>query len=198
MWLISRQFFKNKLHEYEDADTIRMQRDELYHLYNEESLTDDLTQIGNRRFIRKSFEALRTACVHDHKSMTLMFIDGDDLKSINDQFGHSSGDTFLKIIGEALEKYGTDDDTAIGRYGGDEFILISKDMSQNLAREAGENIRQYVQSHTQFEDGRSGTVSIGFIVIPDSEIDDFNTVISQADALMYSAKKLGKNQVISL
>lgn len=73
MWLISRQFFKNKLHEYEDADTIRMQRDELYHLYNEESLTDDLTQIGNRRFIRKSFEALRTACVHDHKSMTLMF-----------------------------------------------------------------------------------------------------------------------------
>ncbi len=198
MWLISRQFFKNKIHEYEDAHTIKLQRDELYQLYSEESLSDDLTRIGNRRYLRKSFEAYRKNCIHSKLPLTLMFIDGDNLKSINDSFGHNSGDSFLKVIAEALEAYSKSPSTAIGRLGGDEFVLLSEGMTHESARKTGEEIREYVVTHTCFEDGSSGSVSIGFIVLAHGEILDFKSVLAQADSLMYTAKQSGKNQVVSL
>ena len=155
----------------------------------QQSMKDPLTGLFNRRaFLPKLEEAMAEFQRYGNKS-TIMLIDLDDFKQINDQYGHNIGDTLLKSFSYLLQAQSRRSDI-IARWGGEEFLILAKGIGEQEAYLYLDNIRQRVQAAQEI-DGRVISFSAGIC-----EIADHNTVellIAEADAAMYRAKNSGKN-----
>lgn len=157
---------------------------------------DPLTDVYNRRklFDLADREVAR-ARRYGHPLSVLM-LDIDDFKQINDHYGHSAGDTVLSELASVCEDSLRETD-AFGRYGGEEFAAI---LPETTAREAneeiGERLRRNVdQTGFETDQGRIDvTVSIGVATMDDS-IDDIRQLLERADEALYKAKRSGKNRV---
>ncbi len=163
------------------------------------SSEDSLTGLQNRRMI---FERIQHEIerVRRYKAeLALIFCDLDYFKDINDTYGHKAGDEVLKTIADILRRSVRTSDV-IGRYGGDEFLIVLPQTSLKGAQELAERIRVAVQD-TRFEmtDGKSvgTTMSIG-VAFYDGTETDVDTLISRIDTALYVSKRSGKNQVYSL
>lgn len=164
------------------------------------SLYDALTGIFNRKALDFHLSQLHTNQMKSKISyFSILLIDIDKFKAVNDNFGHDIGDIVLKSFAATTQKLMRSDDV-FGRFGGEEFLVLLPDASKKEASQMAERIRSNISSYSiPLPDGDkfvSITVSIGVSTFPNdaSNIDD---VLKTADQAMYTAKKNGRNQVVS-
>lgn len=156
------------------------------------SHNDQLTGIANRYLLHQrlhqEIDANRTA----HHSFSIMVMDVDNFKSINDNHGHDIGDQVIQEIAALLTAMIREQDL-VGRWGGEEFLIICPQTSQHGAMQLAEQIRLQIQRH-QFVTNAPMTVSIGVSEYLPGE--DINQCIKRADDALYQAKHLGRNQTV--
>ncbi len=165
--------------EHEEAEQ------QIYHL----AFHDPLTGLANRMLLReRASQALR----QDHQSLTVLFMDLDRFKTINDSLGHSVGDKLLKAIAERLKLQVKPTDT-IARLGGDEFILLLTETNATRARIVVESLLKSITKPLLIDGVElSATASIGLSIAPDDD-SDFENLLKNADVAMYKAKAAGRN-----
>lgn len=157
--------------------------------------TDALTNISNRRVLFEQGEML--ACIYTkyEKTFTLMILDIDHFKLINDKYGHPAGDSVLKEISDVISQNIRKEDL-VCRYGGEEFAILFKNMTHDNHKTI-ENIRQIMNDHL-FTVGEGIFTSITFsagVVTYSEEFGGFDELVKRADTLLYEAKTLGRNIV---
>jgi diguanylate cyclase (GGDEF)-like protein len=157
------------------------------------AMTDELTGLPNRRAVLAILEPLLAAA--GRSSCSVLIIDIDHFKSINDQHGHAEGDAALKLVAarlsEALGKSGV-----VGRMGGEEFIAILPDADGSRAMELAELLRTSVMTIDSLSwlVQRRITVSIG-VAIADRAVETSGSMLQRADSALYEAKRGGRNCV---
>ncbi len=157
------------------------------------AITDALTGIHNRgEIMRRGYAELERAERYQRPVAALM-IDIDFFKQINDQFGHQAGDHTLQLVAAEIQSCCRLSDS-LGRYGGEEFLLLCPEMDKASASHLAERVREKVAA-LQFEFGQMVTVSIG--VADSSEQTNLETLINAADQALYMAKEQGRNKVLS-
>jgi len=154
---------------------------------------DQLTGIVNRGYFDKLLksEILRDAR-YEH-SLSLLLIDIDRFKEINDEFGHPQGDKILKWIANQFKNLIRQTDV-VARYGGEEFAIILLETELNNAQKVAEKIREKVAVSSQFEVVKPITISIGVANYPVNGYTD-KEIIQAADIALYHSKQHGRNQV---
>jgi diguanylate cyclase len=174
------------------------QSGELYRRYRDEFRRDFLTGLNNVRQFDKVFnERINQVKTSDNKSLSLLYIDIDLFKSINDTYGHTEGDLVLKEFSNILVNTCKGKDLVF-RNGGEEFSVILNNYSAQDAVDVAERIRIAVQAHTfRLSNGRkiSITASIGVSSYPDTT-KDINMLLEEADTALYTAKRSGRNKTV--
>ena len=159
------------------------------------SETDDLTGILNRRaFLTLSSHTVNMAQRYG-RDFSVIMMDSDSLKVVNDAHGHDAGDALLKfMVAQALQELRRPD--LIARYGGDEFVLLLPDTSVEGARLTAERIRERIGATplTLGTNTIAVTTSMGVATYPDHG-DDYDKVFEAADNALYASKSKGKNRV---
>ena len=153
-----------------------------------ESLTDPLTGILNRRAILEELSQRMNHHLYDFEHLSILMLDIDLFKKINDNYGHIVGDKVLIKVSEIISQLIREFDT-VGRYGGEEFLVILPNTNSENAYKAAERIRKKIEE-TEFDDIEHLTVSIGFTSYADESIE---SLINKADQNLYEAKKTGRN-----
>jgi diguanylate cyclase (GGDEF)-like protein len=159
------------------------------------ALIDPLTGIANRRAFLEAATDVVLRQANNGRPWSVLLIDLDHFKSINDRFGHAIGDKILRIFAEtASAKLGPHD--LIGRLGGEEFAVVLHDVNREKALAVAERIRtNFAEVATSVDNCTvHSTVSIGVVVEQGSSVD-IPTLLSQADQALYYAKARGRNRV---
>jgi two-component system, cell cycle response regulator len=157
---------------------------------------DPLTGLFNRRaFERKIAEEFERARRYNH-SLSILLLDIDNFKTINDTYGHHGGDTALVKISEILRERTRRSDFP-ARYGGEEFVLILPETHQDSALQVANKIHEEIRSRTFGTDTRpfTLTVSIGLSSTSTKHYTDWRQTLDDADQAMYVAKNSGKDRV---
>ncbi len=155
--------------------------------------SDPLTGIPTHRAFRQRIQEASERADRSGKNMSILFLDIDHFKAINDTHGHSVGDGVLKRVARALDKGVRKVDFA-ARYGGEEFVVVLEETNSQGALIMGERLRQAVSNLTFEEMGKRGvTVSIGIATYP-SDSSNLEELIALADAALYRAKNAGRDQ----
>jgi diguanylate cyclase (GGDEF)-like protein len=165
------------------------------------STIDPLTHVFNRGYlVERLSEQIAVARLRQQR-LGLVFIDVDHFKKVNDTYGHPAGDKVLEKVARAIESVIRASDV-LGRYGGEEFIVLVGPTDQSGLERVSERIRlKIAQEVIEYESTRIGvTASIGGAILgPPVEGDNFQErLIEAADASMYAAKRGGRNQVVLL
>jgi len=162
----------------------------------EYSFKDEVTGLYNRRFftMRLDEELARYRRFNHPASVVLLDLDG--FKAVNDDLGHVVGDETLRDIAQILQKHSRGINV-ISRYGGDEFAVLLVETSKAGARLYAERIRQVIGSFP-FSHGKQVTASLGVASVPDDEAATAEDLFRVADEALYSAKRAGKNQVAAI
>ncbi len=160
------------------------------------ALTDSLTGVDNRRKIETAAKnAVKEWKEGDRKeSLSMMIIDIDYFKSINDKYGHAVGDRTLKQFARLITNCFKDENVDIGRWGGEEFVGILYHKTVGEATAMAERLRSAVEECTMPSDNRI-TCSIGVVEV--REEDGFEDVFERMDKALYAAKSEGRNKVIA-
>jgi diguanylate cyclase (GGDEF)-like protein len=162
------------------------------------TFTDDLTALYNSRFMSLYLEREIKRCRRMRSPLSLLFMDLDGFKNINDTHGHLAGSKTLVEVGAVLERTVRDADILI-RYGGDEFVILFPETPLSGGLVIAERIRLVI-SGTKFLESQKidarVSASIGIAAYPESA-DDVRGLISSADRAMYEAKSLGKDRVVA-
>jgi diguanylate cyclase (GGDEF)-like protein len=157
---------------------------------------DDVTELHNARYLHHQIEHELRRAERYPAPISILFLDLDYFKRVNDQCGHLVGSRALKELGGVLATCVREVDT-VARYGGDEFTIILTDTALPRGLEVAERIRSTVE-RTPFDGGRSGplslTVCIGVAGYPEHGRDR-ETLLAAADKAMYRAKSMGRNRV---
>jgi diguanylate cyclase (GGDEF)-like protein len=151
--------------------------------------TDYLTGLPNRRKIDK--ELLRA--IKAQKKLSIIYLDIDHFKQINDSYGHSTGDLVLKEFTEITEKR-LDKSGILGRWGGEEFMMIIKNKDVKEAEKFAEEIREHISEHP-FSIIGNLTASFGVTELKSS--DTLDSLLNRADKALYEAKNSGRNLVLT-
>ena len=159
--------------------------------YQQLSVTDPLTGLLNRRYLRERLAEEVQRTLRGGRQMSFMMIDVDEFKSYNDAFGHSEGDLALQTVAKCLKESLRGADVAV-RFGGEEFSILLPQTSAEEAKVIGERVRARVAA-TRFRN-RPVTVSIG-IASCCTKIKTADGLIEAADKALYVAKREGRNRV---
>lgn len=158
------------------------------------AMTDGLTGLHNRRWLSDSFKRQMHRCELDKLPCTVIMLDIDHFKEVNDQYGHIAGDRILCSVAQALLNTMRPADL-IARYGGEEFALCLPDTSIKDSRLISERLRiSIANTTTTFEEGKllpAVTVSLGIAQMQPGQTLD--SLISAADSALYRAKAQGRN-----
>ena len=184
---------------YKELDHLNVQLGKANKELEETSVMDSLTGLYNRRFMDMKLEEQVHLAKRSATNLSLIMVDMDNFKDINDTYGHVAGDKFLISIGQILQNNLHRSTDFACRYGGDEFMILLYDNSLDGALIVAERIRDQVRDSI-LEDTYSGelirgTVSVGVIsVVPEKETtpEDY---IEAVDRVMYEAKAAGKNRI---
>ncbi|MCG0274916.1 MAG: sensor domain-containing diguanylate cyclase [Thermosediminibacteraceae bacterium] len=163
------------------------------------AVTDGLTGLYNHRYIFNKLEYMVDQVKKYGGTFSLIIIDIDHFKSFNDNYGHLVGDNVLKKLAEILKQNVRSNDI-VGRYGGEEFAIILPDTSGSEAYAIAERIRKAVEG-TEFARTEKGqkifiTISAGVASCPDDAITVKDLVRKADHALLFGAKKKGRNRVV--
>lgn len=153
---------------------------------------DKLTQLNNRSSVDYRLSSIH----HNRQACGLLILDLDHFKSVNDTYGHDGGDILLTEVGKLLMTAVRDEDF-VGRYGGEEFIIITHSHDPQAIKAVAERIRMRVESlDVQLPDGRKvkATISIGAsLYLPGMSM---LKALKMTDEALYQAKNQGRNQVV--
>lgn len=155
----------------------------------EDAATDPLTGAFNRRSLQLLLERLKQKNIY----FSVLAIDIDHFKKVNDTFGHPAGDQALIILTQLMRKASRDQDI-IARTGGEEFLLILPNTASETALTIAERLRVKV-ANTQIDPIGSIQVSIGIATSPENVVST-ETTLNQADEALYQAKKSGRNRCV--
>lgn len=157
------------------------------------SLFDPLTGLANRTLLREHLEHALARTERSGQQFAVMFIDLDHFKKVNDTLGHHAGDELLISVGQCLKACLRDEDI-IARIGGDEFVVVlaSESDIEGITRVATRLTQSISSLVYKVGDDNLVSASIGIAVVP-GDGKDVDTVLKNADAAMYMAKKKGKN-----
>jgi diguanylate cyclase len=165
----------------------------------EEALSDPLTGLINRKGLSNAIENLLLSVESLNSTPSLLMLDIDHFKKINDTYGHPLGDRVIKMVGDILKKQIKGKDTA-ARYGGEEFCILLPETELTDAVKVAENIRQTIEN-TRINRASDNqeicrvTISIGVACYqPDQSISDW---FERADSALYRSKNEGRNRVTS-
>lgn len=171
---------------------IRLQ-EQLAHL----ALHDQLTGLANRALLREHIEAAIAASARSTQPVAMMFLDLDGFKPVNDRLGHGTGDEVLREIARRLRAVVRDSDV-IGRFGGDEFIVLCPDTGDEDAVAIAERLREAVgEPMPWLPEGFAVSASVGVVVraATGGARPTTDELLELADAEMYRAKNAGRNRV---
>ena len=158
------------------------------------SITDGLTGLYNRAEIERGIKSALK--LQQSGGLSLIMLDIDDFKMVNDTYGHGEGDNVIITLSDVLRKVLGDVDSAyIGRWGGEEFMVLLQDKDIDESVELAEKIRTEFAS-VSYELAGCQTVSLGVVQARDGETAD--TLCSRVDKALYTAKANGKNRVVKL
>lgn len=155
------------------------------------SITDGLTGLYNHRYIMDDLSKSIEESKRYKQPLSIAMIDIDNFKKINDDFGHPFGDEVLIGLASTFENHIRNTDS-IGRYGGEEFLMILNHADLSNAVKVLERIREAVENMRWQHESLKVTISIGTCQRDDEEVSE---LIKTADTLLYKAKKNGKNRI---
>ncbi|MEF9934509.1 MAG: diguanylate cyclase [Clostridium sp.] len=158
---------------------------------------DYLTKVYNRRFFNSFLkESIEEADINN-RPISVLLIDIDYFKSINDTYGHGFGDEVLEEIAHLIKKH-SGENNLVARFGGEEFVIVIKDACTEKAALIGENLRCLVESHhfyyKESDNPIRVTVSVGVCCYPE-KASNTRELINRVDDALYKAKFLGRNRV---
>jgi diguanylate cyclase (GGDEF)-like protein len=159
----------------------------------EYSFKDEVTGLYNRRFFSIRLEEEVSRYRRFNHSVSVVLVDLDGFKAVNDDFGHGAGDATLRDMAEILTRFSRGINV-ICRYGGDEFAVLLVETSKAGARLYADRIRQVLSSH-RFAHGRRLTASFGIASLPEDVPPGAEEIMRAADEALYAAKRAGKNRV---
>lgn len=172
------------------------EREELIAQLEQLAAIDELTGIYNRRYFFAVGDRELKRARRYRRPLSVIMLDIDHFKRVNDTYGHAAGDRVLRAVAECCRK-GIREIDILGRYGGEEFGILVQEADVSSAKAIAERLRECVISSPVAVDHRSVavTVSLGVAQMSD-DVDDLAMLISRADAALYRAKQLGRNRVV--
>jgi diguanylate cyclase (GGDEF)-like protein len=161
------------------------------------AMTDDLTGLPNRRAFLAAAERAIDQIGGVASSPTLLIVDLDHFKRVNDAYGHRAGDQALQATAQALARSVRGDIDFVGRLGGEEFVVLLDAADEETARRAAESARAAIAAmRVATPNGEiSVTASIGYT--PLAVEDSVSAALQRADEALYAAKRAGRNQIAS-
>jgi diguanylate cyclase (GGDEF)-like protein len=159
----------------------------------ETSFKDEVTGLYNRRFFSLRLEEELSRYRRFNHPVSVVLLDLDGFKAVNDDLGHAVGDDTLRDIAQILMKHSRGINV-VSRYGGDEFAVLLVETSKAGARLYADRIREVVAKYP-FSHGKVITASFGVASLPDDEASTAEDLFRAADEALYAAKRAGKNQV---
>jgi len=168
----------------------------LFHQALKMAYTDPLTQTHNRASFNDSISREMSLAVRNAKNLSVIFFDIDHFKTINDTYGHDCGDTTLALSAKWIKENLRDSDIVF-RYGGEEFVILLSDTDAHGAELLAERIRASIEHHTIAYGMEAVKITASLGVSTLRENDTIESFIKRADDAMYTAKKRGRNQVVS-
>lgn len=160
-------------------------------LLNALSQTDPLTGLLNRRVLMEKMENEVQKYNRYETPFSILFIDVDHFKMINDQYGHDKGDRVLKLIGSLMNQHTRATDVCV-RWGGEEFMVLAVNTDLDNGLKLAEHLRAMIENY-DFEIGVTVTVSIGVATIENGQKKE--DLIAKGDAALYVAKESGRNRI---
>ncbi len=161
------------------------------------SSTDSLTQLYNRRVLMRTLKKEFQRQIRTEESFSLLMVDVDHFKTINDRYGHLNGDTVLINLARMLRSYLRPYDVPT-RFGGEEFALVLPNTNMECAREVAERLRLAAKELRFSGEIRDLdiSISIGVATCPADGVDSEDGLLRLADTALYAAKEAGRDQVI--
>lgn len=167
---------------------------------NELSIQDSLTGVYNRRHFEHVFELELRRTYRSSQPISILFMDVDHFKLINDTFGHDAGDECLRSIGRLLQNSLQRSEDVAARLGGEEFAIVLPGVDSNAAFRLAHSINQKVRglkiSHAASDSPLSITVSIGVYTRPPRGEETKSTILLSVDEALYRAKREGRDRVV--
>ncbi|MCM8709423.1 sensor domain-containing diguanylate cyclase [Clostridium sp. SYSU_GA19001] len=156
---------------------------------------DTLTDLPNRRFLYEYLNKAFARSKRNNQGLSILFLDLDGFKDVNDKYGHEAGDILLKQVSQRLKNNIRENDIA-SRLGGDEFLIVLENSDKNQTLQIADRIIKSVSEPYTLNNNDSVffTVSIGISLYP-QDGNNPEILINKADKAMFSAKKRGKNDV---
>ncbi len=166
----------------------------------EQSIRDGLTGAYNHRHFQESLQREVGRAERQGRTLSVLLLDIDDFKAVNDRYGHPVGDAILERIVAEIRSEVRGDMDLVARYGGEEFAVILPETPIEVAAEVAERIRRRIDERLfrppEAEDVIRVTVSIGLAAYP-NDASNKKELIERADAALYRAKRGGKNAVVA-
>ena len=156
-----------------------------------QALRDPLTNLYNRRYMEDALERFVRLAERENRDLSVIMIDLDHFKRLNDQYGHAKGDSTLRDAASVISHMLRDSDVAC-RYGGEELIVLLPDCGMEMAANKAEQIRIGIESLSQ-SNGAQVSASLGVSSTPAASSKD---LVAQADVALYRAKQGGRNRVV--
>ena len=165
--------------------------EEIYRL----TIVDGLTQVHNKRYLLEFLEREMARCGRHGRELSLVLLDIDLFKQVNDSFGHLAGDSVLRELASIL-KTRIRREECVARYGGEEFALVLPETGRENALVLAEKLRRLVAAHAFVFEGKRipVTFSAGIAALDEAH-DTAIAFLKAADSLLYEAKQKGRNRV---
>jgi diguanylate cyclase (GGDEF)-like protein len=162
-----------------------------------EAIHDTLTGIVNRRYFEERLKTETQKAFSSHSNLSIIMIDIDHFKRVNDTFGHAGGDKVLRDVASLLKNSVRRQDDMVARYGGEEFVLILPGAPLDATSMIADRIRRSIEN-TPFDIGQAQihlTISLGVSSFPTHQAKSKEELVKMADTALYGAKRGGRNQV---
>lgn len=165
---------------------------------NQVAVKDSLTELYNRRFIDERLPVDLLNASLKNEPLSVIFADIDFFKKINDEYGHSTGDSVLKEFSKELEHFIRRDRDWVARYGGEEFLICLPNIDLDIAKGVAERIRKSIERKEFVVNEKRINITCSFgveTICNDNECTTVEGVIELVDKHLYKAKNLGRNRV---